>query len=316
MPTFSSMKIPPPKSWQEFEDIVLSALRLRWNSTDLTKNGRQGQKQDGVDIYGHDDMGRLVGIQGKNTTSGITFKVVESEIEKASSFEPTLRCLFVATSAPTDANLQKEVRLLSERRVNEDRFPVGILFWDDIMQDLTTDEQVFNKHYPQLSVKKTTHIFDATKSTDSKIPVTLEKFNDALNLQLTPEQLKPMIEDLSELTRRIAKLPVTTRQFLCIIVDRTKGQKEGFISSGINISLAEIQHACCLGDIELQDQVTILKDCGFACYDYDGDRGAHYLTLFDANRDWPVWNDLYAFAMKANVDLSEILIELKFDLLD
>ena len=316
MPTLSSMKIPPPKSWQEFEDIVLSALRLRWKSSDLTKNGRPGQKQDGVDIYGHDDMGRLVGIQGKNTTSGITFKVVESEIEKASSFKPTRRCLFVATSAPTDANLQKEVRLLSQHRVNEDRFPVGILFWEDIIQDLTTDEQVFNKHYPQLSVRKTTQIFDATKLTDSKVPVTLEKFNDTLNLQLTPEQLKPMIEELAELTKRIAKLPVTTRQFLCIIINRTKGEKEGLLSSGINISLAEIQHACRLSDSELRDQVTILEDCGFACNDFEGDRGAHYLTLFDANRNWPVWNDLYAFAAKANVDLSEILIELKFDLLD
>jgi hypothetical protein len=35
MPTIASSKVPPPKSWDEFEDIVLSAAKLRWKSTDF-----------------------------------------------------------------------------------------------------------------------------------------------------------------------------------------------------------------------------------------------------------------------------------------
>lgn len=52
MPTISSSKVPSPKSWDEFEEITLSAAKLRWNSTDFYRHGRQGQKQDGVDIWG------------------------------------------------------------------------------------------------------------------------------------------------------------------------------------------------------------------------------------------------------------------------
>lgn len=41
MPTISSSKVPSPKSWDEFEEITLSAAKLRWNSTDfIVMDGR------------------------------------------------------------------------------------------------------------------------------------------------------------------------------------------------------------------------------------------------------------------------------------
>ena len=46
MPTLGSAEIPAPKSWDEFEDITLSAAKLRWKSSDFFRHGRQGQKQD------------------------------------------------------------------------------------------------------------------------------------------------------------------------------------------------------------------------------------------------------------------------------
>src|ERR1700722_13837488 len=65
MPTIQIMELPKPKLWQEFEIIVRDAQALRWNSTSLQKNGRPGQRQSGVDIYGPDEIGRPVGIQCK-----------------------------------------------------------------------------------------------------------------------------------------------------------------------------------------------------------------------------------------------------------
>jgi hypothetical protein len=46
------MKIPIPKDWQEFESQVREAMILRWNSPNLQKNGRTGQAQQGVDVWG------------------------------------------------------------------------------------------------------------------------------------------------------------------------------------------------------------------------------------------------------------------------
>ncbi len=149
MPTISSSIVPPPKSWDELEDISLAAAKLRWNSTDFFRHGRQGQAQDGVDIWGHDDDDRHIGVQCKNTVMGITLTVVESEIEKAESFVPKLDRLYIATTAPRDAPLQKDVRDISQSRGREGKFKVDILFWDDLCQDLAKDESVFFKHYPQ-----------------------------------------------------------------------------------------------------------------------------------------------------------------------
>lgn len=39
-----------PTDWQRFETISLEALKIMYNNPNFTKNGRIGQKQDGVDI--------------------------------------------------------------------------------------------------------------------------------------------------------------------------------------------------------------------------------------------------------------------------
>jgi hypothetical protein len=149
MPTISSSNVPAPKSWDEFEDMALAAAKLRWNSPDFYRNGRQGQKQDGVDVWGHDDDARHIGVQCKNTIGGIKLPTVEKEIASAEKFTPKLDRLYIATTAKRDEPLQKTVRGLSAQRAKAGLFKVDLLFWDDICQDLAKDEDVFFRHYPQ-----------------------------------------------------------------------------------------------------------------------------------------------------------------------
>jgi hypothetical protein len=96
MPTIASSNVPTPKLWDEFEDITLAAAKLRWDSSDLYRNGRPGEKQDGVDIWGHDDDNRHIGVQCKNTVDGISLTTVEAEIANAEAFEPKLDRLHIA----------------------------------------------------------------------------------------------------------------------------------------------------------------------------------------------------------------------------
>jgi len=152
MPTLANMVIPPPKSWDEFQDITLSALKLRWRSANLQQNGRQGQAQAGVDIYGPDDLGRHAGVQCKQTTDELALKTVLDEVKKAEGFKPALEAFFMATTGKRDAKIQTDVRLLSENRLKAGKFPVGVLFWEDIVQDLVTSPAEFKKHYPQILV--------------------------------------------------------------------------------------------------------------------------------------------------------------------
>jgi len=118
-------------------------------SSDFYRNGRPGQKQDGVDIWGYDDDNRHIGVQCKNTVDGISLTTVKAEITNAEAFEPKLDRLYIATTAKRDAVLQKAVREISRERAQADLFKVDVLFWDDVCQDLAKDDEIFFRHYPQ-----------------------------------------------------------------------------------------------------------------------------------------------------------------------
>jgi hypothetical protein len=151
VPTIASSQIPPPKSWDEFEEISLAAAKLRWKSPDFFRNGRQGQRQDGVDIFSGSASEKSIGIQCKNTVSGISISVIDKEIRNAASFVPEIDSLYIATTASRDAVIQKYVRGVSKKRKSSSEFTVEVLFWEDIAGDLCADDAVFFKHYPQFS---------------------------------------------------------------------------------------------------------------------------------------------------------------------
>jgi len=152
------MELPKPKNWQDFESIVRDAQMQRWKSTTLQKHGRPGQAQDGVDIWGPDDIGRPVAIQCKRYAAALTLDDVTDEIEKATKFEARLTTLFLATTADYDAKLQQQVRLLSDKRVSQGEFAVSLLYWDDIVGGLLLNPAVFNAHYPQVVLTNPTSV--------------------------------------------------------------------------------------------------------------------------------------------------------------
>lgn len=150
MPSLNGIRLPPPKSWEEFEEMCKSSFSLRWHNPNLSMHGRQGQKQDGVDIYGTDSLHNFVGIQCKNTTSTISKGIIDDECCKAERFLPAIQTLYIATTAPRDIMLQAYVRNLSAERIRQSKFPIDIVFWDDITQDLTKDAGVVRQYYPDL----------------------------------------------------------------------------------------------------------------------------------------------------------------------
>ena len=150
MPTYSNAQVIKPKSWEEFEEIVCSAAKIRFNNPDFSLHGRQGQAQDGVDVYGDDHKGHLIGLQCKKTSVGVSKATILDEISKAEAFEPPISKLYIATTAEADVKVQTGVRSLSAERVSKGQFAVQILFWGDIWSDLTKDKASLYQHYPEL----------------------------------------------------------------------------------------------------------------------------------------------------------------------
>lgn len=96
MSVFARMHIPPTKGWQEFEDVSHTCLSIKMECPYLCKNGRPSQKQAGVDIYGETHLGRLVGTRSKNSTVGINFETMKTEVGNAEKSEPLITELWMA----------------------------------------------------------------------------------------------------------------------------------------------------------------------------------------------------------------------------
>jgi len=152
----------------------------------LARHGRQGQKQDGVDIYGIDSLQNFVGVQCKNTTTSISTNIINSECLKAENFTPRLTALYIATTADRDVHIQAYARQLSEERRKTNKFPVEIVFWQDIIHDLSRDNLAIRQHYPQYFDQESPSPAQLMRSNDIQSLVSLL---DVIDFQSISEHL-------------------------------------------------------------------------------------------------------------------------------
>jgi len=152
---FQEKQILPPKSWELFEELCLVLFRAIWQDPAAQKNGRRGQSQHGVDIFGEPGkIGNVFhGIQckGKDAAYGssLTTDEIDSEVAKAEGFTPPIKDLTFATTALRDAHLQEHVRKLSVARAGNGRFTVHVLAWEDIQSLLAEHPSVIERFYPE-----------------------------------------------------------------------------------------------------------------------------------------------------------------------
>jgi len=79
---FNSIQIPPPKYWQEFEDLCLAVFKRVWSDPTATKNGRSGQQQHGTDISGKPrDSKGIHGVQCKDKDTILGSEVTRAEFD-------------------------------------------------------------------------------------------------------------------------------------------------------------------------------------------------------------------------------------------
>lgn len=152
---FRDKQIAPPKSWEKFEDLTLSLFKAIWADPLAQKNGRRGQPQHGVDVFGSqaDDKSAFHGVQckGKDQAYGqpATAREMQAELAKAEKFSPELNSWVFATTSPVDGKLQRLTRELSAARIAQGRFPVTVLGWEDIQHLLAEHPGVLRQYYPE-----------------------------------------------------------------------------------------------------------------------------------------------------------------------
>jgi hypothetical protein len=155
MVTPATSHLDPPRNWDEFEDICADLFGREWKDNNTTRYGRQGQRQNGVDVYGQPGGQKYAGVQCKGRSKWppkpLTTADIDEEVEKAKTHKPALSEFTIATIAPNDAQLQDHARKLTEQNEKDGLFKVYVVGWTEITRRLTQYADLVDKHFGYVS---------------------------------------------------------------------------------------------------------------------------------------------------------------------
>jgi len=196
----ATFNIPPLKNWQDFQNLCCDLWKTLWKDPDTQQNGRIGQPQHGVDIYGRPDRKDLwAGVQCKDGI--VTEKEIKEEVEKAKQFKPTLSSFIIATTASRDQKIQEVARTITDNHQKTGSFSVSIWFWDDIETEIRNLPDILEKYYPELYRPGTKTIkkdIDEIKSLNQTI---LEKITESEPVKpILPQTITPSLYATSSFT--------------------------------------------------------------------------------------------------------------------
>ncbi|MCY4513985.1 MAG: hypothetical protein OXC69_02420 [Candidatus Tectomicrobia bacterium] len=188
---FRAKQIAPPKNWTTFEDLCHALFKRVWQDPLAQKNGRNGQAQCGVDVFGsvNGDRSSYQGVQckGKDASYGseATRPELTTEITKAESFTPTLEHWVFATTAPVDGRLQEFARELSVQRKEQGLFTVDVLGWEEIQALIAQHPEVIAEFYPE-HADHTQEMNETLKTLADEVAPRLESLVDNLAQRSRP----------------------------------------------------------------------------------------------------------------------------------
>ena len=166
-----------PENWQDFETLCKKLWGEIWKCPEIKKNGRSGQAQHGIDVYGIPfGETQYYGIQCKGkddyTNSTLTEKEIDREIKLAMDFEPSLKKMYFTTTANKDAVIESYVRKKNIEHIKKGLFEVHLYCWEDIV-DLIDENKQTHDYYVKSMNFKTAHEIEFVFEND-KTELTLE----------------------------------------------------------------------------------------------------------------------------------------------
>lgn len=152
---YPAYQLPAPADWQAFERFIHELFGSEWKDPRAQLNGRSGQPQAGVDVFGTNaSTGGLEGVQckGKDGRYGHSVGVDELrvEVKRALTFVPSLTHYYLVTSGVADVNVQKEARVIDEAHRKNGRFGVSVYSWDQLLSILQRHPRVARSHFRPL----------------------------------------------------------------------------------------------------------------------------------------------------------------------
>lgn len=146
------VEIPKIENENILEDLAKDILQVNDQYENVNKNGRSGQKQDGVDVYAREiNSSNWLGIQCKIRATNRSFTKSELliEINKAKAFNPRISEYILFTTLSRDSPTQEIERELQIELKVENSFNFKIQYWEDIEEMLRSEqfEEVYYRYY-------------------------------------------------------------------------------------------------------------------------------------------------------------------------
>lgn len=146
MPSLAMYPLNPPADSKEYEKIIRDYCEKTFGEN-VFLFGRSGQRQYGVDIVSKYSS-KIIGVQCKDYgDTVIKEKNIDDMISLAETFEPTLDLFIIAIAQKTDANIQRYVMVKSQDRLSQNKFPVAVVYWEEVENYIKNDPIIFCKYY-------------------------------------------------------------------------------------------------------------------------------------------------------------------------
>ncbi|QND19257.1 hypothetical protein HB774_02700 [Rhizobium leguminosarum bv. viciae] len=152
-----------PDSYDVFETNCMKLGKVMINTTAMNKNGRRGQPQKGVDVWGwrNDNVEHIVGIQCKQKGFGqeLEEKEVREEWAQALAFEPPIKEFYILTTADNDVKMEQLARELCLELVRETgrSVPFHVWGWGRICDELVDHPNLIKAFDPDYGIYSRQH---------------------------------------------------------------------------------------------------------------------------------------------------------------
>lgn len=133
------------KSWEQFQKMVCELFKEIWQDPHAKEFGRQGQKQDGIDIIGiRPGKTNYEAVQA-TIESPLTKKKIKKDYDASRDLGIKLDSFIIASTNKRDVELLKYAIKLSDKGPHR----CTIWFWEDLVEKLSDYDQIRKKYYPE-----------------------------------------------------------------------------------------------------------------------------------------------------------------------
>lgn len=187
---------------------------------------------------------------------------------------------------------------------NVDEYPV------EVLKKMKAEHEA---KFTDIVTKISDSIKDYSKDDVLIMPKTLKAINKYLGWGHGYEELQGTIECIEQFAKNLSKVTKDMRNLLFIICERTE-EKKIIGGTSYEVPVVEIKKICKMSSENFIDNIIILEKYGLCHMDTDWDN-IDVICLVDLPYEgW--WKDLKEFCKETGISLKEIIVDLKFNLLD